>query len=293
MDKDDPDAANGIETDPSAEWPDPTVKRLDLAVEWPDPSAERPDPSVEKPDPSAEWPDPVERPAPEPLPDDTWDTAPTSVRRAVRRHRGPRRSATVGLILAAIAVVLAVGVPLLLSGNGDADPLADRASETARGAAPSGATATPSGAQPSPTEALATTTSSAPATPAGALVYEAEAGGGSVHLRRAEVVTVDGASGGRAVRFTSGSGQIEFRSVQVPDEGQYRITVVYVHGGSWSGSVQAWRSWEPVPFEPGAGCCASVTVDVRLSPRSDQVTIELLRGDGPFPAIDRILVERA
>ncbi len=130
------------------------------------------------------------------------------------------------------------------------------------------------------------TTDAPVALPAG--VYEAEADDRSVRLRRAEVVQVAGVAG---VQFTSRSGSIQFQSIQVPGDGQYLVTLVYAPGGAWSGSVRAGRAWEPIQFESGSGCCATVSVELPLSPRTNEIAIEPSRGDGPFPVIDHIIVE--
>jgi hypothetical protein len=116
------------------------------------------------------------------------------------------------------------------------------------------------------------------------LVYEAEA----ARLRQADVVQL---GDGAAVHFTSPSGEIEYESLDVPTRDRYRVTIVYAAEGDWSVDVRGSANSERVQLNPNSGCCASVTVDLRLSPGGD-VTIEPSRGDGPLPTIDRILIER-
>ena len=220
-----------------------------------------------------------QRSGPEPLPDDSWDSAGTGLQRHIRRS--PRRYRWFVLILAVTAAVPAVLVPLLSS-----DDQPDRRSDATFGSSnsPSSSATAPSSTPSSTAVAVAVT---APPPPA-ALVIEAEAPG--VHLRGAAAVEVADAFGGRAVRFTNRNGEVQFRSLALPGTGSYRVTIVYAPGDAWSASVRGSNDTERVNFAEGGGCCRSVAVTLRLSD-GGSLTIELSRGRGSFPAIDRVVIE--
>jgi hypothetical protein len=201
----------------------------------------------------------------------------------------PRRSFVVLMILAVTALVPAVVVPLVLSDDPstDQDPVAGGSPSATL---PTSATATPSAATTSPVPINVAVSETTPAEGEGddddefaTLVLEAEAG----RLRQAEVVPLGGGAG---VRFTGESGEIEFESLDVPRQDRYRVTIVYASEGEWSIDIRGSANRERVELPRNADCCASITVSVRIGAGGD-LTIEPGRGDGPFPTIDRILID--
>jgi hypothetical protein len=237
------------------------------------------------PDTPRTLPDDTPRTLPVPLPDDTWDSAPTRTSRHVRRHRMPPRYLFVGLILAA-SIVLVILVPLLLSFGPDSDqPSDDAGGPTIPGSTTTVAATTTATATPTPSADATTVDVPAggepPFTP---LTYEAEAG----VLRQAQTVPIDGGSG---AQFTDRSGLIML-SVDVPTRDRYRITIVYVADGDWSLELRGFGNPERADLPWASGCCATATVDVRLAP-GGTLTIGLSRGDGSLPTIDRIVIDRA
>jgi hypothetical protein len=197
----------------------------------------------------------------------------------------PRRYLVVLMILAVTALVPAVVVPLVLSDDPstDQDPVAGGSPSATL---PTTATGTPSAAttSPVPINVAVSATKPGEGDPGfTTLVYEAEDG----RLRQAEVVALDGGAG---VRFTGESGEIEFESVDVPRQDRYRVTIVYAAEGEWSIVIRGSANRERVQLPRNAGCCASVTESVRIG-AGGRLTIELARGDGPFPTIDRILID--
>jgi hypothetical protein len=230
--------------------------------------------------------DDAPRTLPVPLPDDTWDTAPTRTSHRVRRHRMPPRYLFVGLVLA-VSIVLVVMVPLLLSFGPDSDQ-----AEDAGGPSIPGSTTT--------TTVAPTTTGTATATPSAEATTDVPAGGGPAFtpltyeaeaavLRQAQTVSIDGGSG---AQFTDRSGQIIFESVDVPTRDRYRITIVYVADGDWSLELRGFGNPAHVDLAPAASCCATATVDVRIAP-GGTLSIGVSRGDGSLPTIDRIVIDRA
>lgn len=249
------------------------------------------------------------RPGPDPLPGDSWDTDPTPARHRRDEPRVPRRYLVVALILAVTAVVATV---VLLFDDQPGGPPAARGPT---GTATATATTTPTDPTPTAaTSAAATPTADSSTPPAQApppppttdvaaggtqppagftsLVYEAEAGAPAVRLRRAEVVSLEGASGGAGVQFTRGSGTIEFESIDVPTRDRYRVTIVYASPRDWRGTVRGYRDTERVWFDRASSCCGSVTVVLRLSP-GGELSISPSRRNGPLPTIDRIVIEPA
>jgi hypothetical protein len=105
------------------------------------------------------------------------------------------------------------------------------------------------------------------------------------------VEEIDGASGGRVVRFTGDTGRVQFRSLPVPAAARYRVSVVYAPGDAWYGSVHGLDSPAPVTFSAGTGCCATVVVEVSLALGS-QLSIDLADGSGVYPAIDVVTINQ-
>jgi hypothetical protein len=207
----------------------------------------------------------------------------------VRRHRVPRRHLVVLLIVAAAVLIPAVVVPLVLldkptgDSSTDLDPAAGASATTVASATPTASTAATT---PVASEVpVASTQPGDGGPPPPMLVYQAE--GGTVRLSRAEVVTLGGGAG---VKFTSRSGEIEFESLDVPTRDRYRVTIFYAVEGEWSLELDGSQDEERVGLDRTSGCCASVTVDIRLSPGGD-LSIGPSRGDGPLPTIDRILID--
>jgi hypothetical protein len=237
------------------------------------------------------------RAGPEPLPGDSWDSATTGLHRLIRGRRPRRRHAVVGLIVVVTALVTIAVLPVLLRGGaGDHEP-----GPTAGGPQRTVATQTPAettgiavvltapaaNSRSAPSGATTTVGTTTPAVAPAPLEIEAEAG--SVRLRRAVVVEVAGASGGRAVRFSAATGDLQFRSLSVPT-GRYRVTLWYAPGGAWSGDVRGTDGPVPVAFVAGSGCCATLAVEVALA-ADGSLRIGPSIGDGAFPAIDRIRIE--
>jgi hypothetical protein len=127
--------------------------------------------------------------------------------------------------------------------------------------------------------------------------FEAEAGPPDSHLRgEAEVVTVAGASGGRAVRGIGnwpeqGTGSVRFRTVTMP-AGTYRIVLSYQPDASSAGRtvlVEVGPVTATATFASGTGCCAVSTVDITVVVAGDYaVTLE--NPDGGVPPIDTISI---
>ncbi|MEV4416239.1 hypothetical protein [Catellatospora sp. NPDC049609] len=228
-------------------------------------------------------------------------------RRRVDRPAGRRRvpPAAVATVLAA-AVVVAAGIAWLSSSDGSQarDPgvfAGGDVTATATGAPAASASAvtTPAASAPAPSPSVSPSAAASPAA-FGPVAYEAEASGNTL-LGQAAVVSLSGASGGRAVRnIGNGAGAkkdggLRFNAVTVPEAGTYTLTfyyaqlvgpradrvVVTVAGG---GAVTA-------GVAGGADCCASRSVSVRLRAGANAVTFG--NPDGPAPAIDRIVVRRA
>lgn len=231
-----------------------------------------------------------ERAGPVPLPDDTWDTAPTRTHDHVRSHRLPGRPRSLALILAGVVVAVVAVVLIVMPDRSPTDP-------TAAGDAPR-TTSAREPATPNLTTSAPATTTDAPVAddpPPGntftSVGYEAEAGMPRVRVRHSAVVRLDGASGGAAVQLTSDRSEIEVRSVGVPTASDYRVTIVYASDGGSSIEVRGSSDSHSVPLA-AAGCCGSVSLMVRLSP-GGSLSISPSQGDGPLPAIDRIVIERA
>jgi hypothetical protein len=239
----------------------------------------------------------MQRPGPQPQPDDSWDSAPTSLNDTLPRHRSTRRYLRVAVILIVTALVPTVAIPMLLSDDQhdtDRDPAAYGA--PSRGQAPSavettdvGVDVTASGSLPSGSPAdRPPPAAQPPAPPKLPLVFEAEAS--TVRLRRAEVIQVDGASGGQAARFTATNGEVRIDGLAVPSTGTYKITIAYAPGGAWSGDLRAFDGPVAIDFESGTGCCLTLTANVTLMV-TGSLHIGVSRGDGAFPAIDRIVID--
>jgi hypothetical protein len=242
------------------------------------------------------------RPGPVPVPGDSWDPVETGRHRVLRHRRPPWHYLWVGLLLAATALVPIVVLPLLSGGAAD-DPPDVAAGTTTTGAGPSrGSTAPPASASPIPSPTSGVPTAPPPpqtpvATPPGTaatfapLVYEAEDVPSSAR-RRVEEVSIPGASGGRGVRFRNSWAEIEFRDV-VPVTGTYRVTIAYAPDDDRSRTVvvsAAGRSVR-VTLARGTGCCASASVELRLS-AGGAVRIEPTDWRGRRPAIDRIIIDK-
>lgn len=232
-----------------------------------------------------------ERAGPVPLPDDTWDTAPTRTHDHVRSHRLPERPRALALIVAGALVAVVAVVLIVVAGRSPSDPTAGGGPSRTTGARQTATTPDPTTPAASPSVTATEVPAVDDAPPFAPLVYEAEAGMATVRLRHANVVQLDGASGGAAVQFTRQMGSIEIRSVDVPTTDAYRVTINYASDGGWSVGVHGSNDSQSVQLGP-SGCCGSASVAVRLSPGGSLI-IEPSQGDGPFPAVDRIVIERA
>lgn len=151
----------------------------------------------------------------------------------------------------------------------------------------------PSATQPAPAAVGDPPTSAAPSPspspPSLLLSLEAEAGS-LVQLLNALIVNVTGASGGKAVRFSGPGAQVRFQSVAVPSTQPYWVTVWYAPGGTASVTIQGNNGPVAVTLPAGTGCCASVTVQVPITP-GGQLTIRLVSSNGAHPAIDGVVVQ--
>jgi hypothetical protein len=248
-----------------------------------------------------------ERPGPVPVPGDSWVDAPTGARHRLNPSRRSLRYLWVLAVLAAIAVVPTVALPLLRGGGGDAPDLAAAVATTpaTSGAgsgsstgpgmvlvtAPPGVSATPApGSGPAGgTRPVASTTSALP--PAAPLPLALEAEGAGVSLMRAEVEAIDGASGGRGARFTGTPGRVRYSSLAVAT-GTYRVTIAYAPGAQASATVQGVDGQVGVIFAAGSGCCATVSAQVPMA-AGGTLTIRLNSAGGTYPAIDRVVIEQA
>jgi hypothetical protein len=124
------------------------------------------------------------------------------------------------------------------------------------------------------------------------LVYEAEDVPSSAQSRTDQVDLYD-PSGPDGVHFTRPWGWIEFRSLGVTVAGTYRITVVYAPDEDRR-ELELRGDDASIDFDlaSGSGCCATVGVEVSLSP-GGTIRIE---PDGWWlsrrPAIDRIIIDQ-
>jgi hypothetical protein len=202
----------------------------------------------------------------------------------------PGRYVAVALILAAVAVVVGVGLPLLGSGASDGNPVAGGQSSAA------GGSVTPPGASATPTIGVVVTAPAAGPTPAGPsrsaftpLVLEAE-DVPSPHRRGTKLENLYPSDPpGNGVSFDRHSGKLQFQNLAVPAAGTYRVTIVYdPHDDrSRTGRING----TSFTFAQGQDCCLQVTVDVSISP-GGTVTIEPTNWRGGRPAIDRILIDQ-
>jgi len=228
-------------------------------------------------------------PPPQP---DSWDFDPEvqlpDVRyHGVRRADGDQPRRRLGLVLAVVGglALLAVAIPLIGWLTPAADERSTSTGATSPGPAPSDAQVTES---PVPTTAAAGTVAASPPVAGGAIiVIEAEASPSDVKRRGAIVVKLAGASGGQVVRL-SGDSEIEWRGVNIPSTGTYRVTVSYAGEKAGSGSLTvANAAPTTVTFTTGSGCCLTAAVDVTIPAGRQSITLAV---PGGGPAIDKIAV---
>jgi nucleoid-associated protein YgaU len=259
-----------------------------------------------------ERPQPLTHERPAPFPSDSWDfdpdeDLPNDPYRGVRRAGIPRRRlpVVVGIAAATIAAGMVFFGPL--GGGGRQQSVGSGADDTppSSGAFDSGATASASApsALPSPPVPTRAGATAAPAGNASAqttvrpfttLVYEAEAGMPDVKVRSAQVVAQNGASGGKMVQFSAGSGEMQFRFIHVPSAGTYRFAIYYAPGNAVQVGHLAVGGGTPlnVTFVAGSGCCLVSTVDTAIQPGIYTSTLSVSAVDDKRPAIDRIVISR-
>jgi hypothetical protein len=232
-------------------------------------------------------------------PDTTVDGDDDGAYRGRRRYAASDRPRRAGLQRRVSIVAVAVGVllvgtsvlaRLLGSDSGpelqlgppptlpQADPSAD--SELGqRGAAPSGSPVPSGSAAPSPTDP-----------PVQALSFEAEAAERGSH---GQVVALDGASGGEAVRLSGNRDGtfVQFADVSVAEAGRYELIVFYFSDQTRTAGIavgDAAPEFVNFPSRAEAGTVGSVTLGVQLGAGANTVVIGT---DGGAPlSIDRITV---
>jgi hypothetical protein len=228
---------------------------------------------------------------------DVWDfdpdiKLPNDAYRGVRRASAARPYRRVGLVIGVVVVVVAAAVALVIARRPSADTT-DRAGRDAPTLVPSDLGAGP---PTSPELSIGTPTgASVAASPVSIaafapLTFEAEAGPPTVKRRGADVETLAGASGGRVVRFTGGSGELEIRGVEFTGAGTYRITIYYVSEADGT-AVVSMPNAAPltVSLAGRSGCCAIGAVDVDLPSGQRTITIS---GVTSGVAIDKVVITR-
>jgi hypothetical protein len=226
-------------------------------------------------------------PPPQP---DSWDFDPDAdvpnVRyHGVRRADGDRPRRRLHLVLAVVGglAVLAVAIPLI-GWLTPADVPTTSTPVSPEAAPPSDTEATASAV---PTSAPAVTVAARPPVTAPVVAVEAEAGPPDVKRRDAIVVKLAGASGGQVVRLT-GNSEIEWRGVDIPSAGTYRITVYYVGGDAGTAQVSAANAApSTITFVAGAGCCLTAAFDVALPAGRQSIVLSVTSG---APSIDRLTI---
>jgi hypothetical protein len=226
---------------------------------------------------------------------DLWDfdpdvKLPNDAYRGIRRAAAGRSFRRVGLVVGVVLVAAAAVVLALKLGTGTSNPAAGGDS----GALLPSDLGT---GEPTPSELSATAgptpvTASPVGLPAFApLTFEAEAGPPTVKRHGADVETLAGASGGKVVRFSGGSGELEIRGVAFTGAATYRITLYYASEAAGT-AVVSMPNVAPltVHFAGGSGCCAAAAVDVALPSGQRTITISQVTSG---VAIDRVVITRS
>lgn len=236
--------------------------------------------------------------------------APAVAERGRRRLDRPAGRGKRPALLAAAAVLLVtvVGGVLWAVASGEPDPAADGtgtfSAEGTAGATPGAPAATGSPAAAPTPSAAASSAAPSPSPSAaaafGPVTYEAEAPGNTL-LGQAEVVSLAGASGGRAVRHLGDGagakkdGALRFNAITVPEAGTYTLTFYYAQAAGPRADrvtiVVAGGATVTVAVGGDGGCCASKAVSVRLKAGANVVTFT--NSGGPAPVLDRVVVRRA
>ncbi|BCJ73215.1 hypothetical protein CS0771_27590 [Catellatospora sp. IY07-71] len=236
---------------------------------------------------------------------------PAVSQRGRRRLDRPTGRATRPAVLAAVATLLVTAVAGVLwaVSSGEPDSQAGGPGTFATGAPAAPASGAPDATGSPTTEATPSVaassaapslSASAKAAAFGPVTYEAEAPGNTL-LGQAEVVSLAGASGGRAVRNLGDGagakkdGALRFNAITVPEAGTYTLTFYYAQVvGPHADRVTiivAGGATITATVGGGGSCCASKAVSVRLKAGANAVTFTST--GGPAPAIDRVVVRRA
>jgi hypothetical protein len=225
---------------------------------------------------------------------DSWDfdpdeDLPDTTYRGIRRAGG--RSRLARLITAALVVGVLVSVAITVM----------RATRSPVRVLWAGGTGEPSAVVPEPLTASEppvptptgtpspSATASLKATPRAfaPIVVEAEAKPPSVMRRNADVETLTGASGGRAVVLVEPSSRIDIRNVTIPRAGRYRIAIDYASASGGTIQISIGASTVTVAVPASAQCCRSAAATVAVPAGRQRVTITRVSGS---LAIDRVVI---
>lgn len=238
---------------------------------------------------------------------DTWDAGTdqnaTVVYEGRRRAPAPPARLTIVIGLAIVALVVAIAVPLLLSGGPDEPSPVALATNSDFREFVNTTTGRPTTAT-IPSAAPRTTTTAAkpppPRPPFTAISLEAEAGGSAVTLGgSAHSVPYPRASGGRVV-FNVGnwgmgrSGTVTFRNISIPTTAAYVLTLHYVHpdGDRSRSATVAVSGVSPVTlsFTGDDDCCDTRALRVTIPAGVHTVTFGNATGEAP--ALDKLTITR-